>query len=60
MSATVRGLAESLREMAHAAYKCPDLLVIDGTENVIEAIGHVSTQIACLIDEYARLPSAGV
>ena len=59
LSDAVRGLAESLREMVHAAHKFPDLLVVDGTENVIEAIERVSIQIACLIDEYVRLPFAG-
>ena len=56
----VRGLAESLREMVGVANKIPDLLVVDGTDNVIEAISRVLLQVASVIDEYARLPFIGV
>ena len=56
---SVQNLAESLREMVCAANECPDLSVIQGTEDVIEAIGRVSLEIASFIDEYARKPFAG-
>ena len=55
----IRGLAETLREMISVANDSPDLLVIDGTENVIEAIGRASLQVSTVIDEYARLPFIG-
>ena len=51
---SVRDLADSLREMVYAANECPDLSVLKGAENIIEAIGWVSLQIASFIDEYAR------
>ncbi|KAF7976798.1 hypothetical protein HWV62_5652 [Athelia sp. TMB] len=50
---TVRDLVESLREMAGAASQCPDLLVIEGTVDVIEEIGRTSLDIALLIHRYA-------
>ncbi|ETW75133.1 hypothetical protein HETIRDRAFT_455819 [Heterobasidion irregulare TC 32-1] len=55
----IRGLAETLREMICVANDSPDLLTIDGTENVIEAIGRASLQVSSVIDEYARLPFIG-
>ncbi|ETW83657.1 hypothetical protein HETIRDRAFT_425330 [Heterobasidion irregulare TC 32-1] len=51
---SVRELAESLREIVCAAHECPDLSVIKGTEDVIEAIGQISLEIASFIDKYAR------
>ena len=56
---SVQNLAESLREMVCAANECPDLSVIKGTEDVIEAIGRVSLEITSFIDEYARRTFAG-
>ena len=56
---SVQTLADSLREMVFAANECPDLSVIKGTEDVIEAIGRVSLEIASFIDEYARRTFAG-
>src|SRR3984885_11067201 len=50
----VRGLTESLREMVGIAAEHPDLPLILGTTNVIEEIGHLSLQIALLIDECAN------
>jgi hypothetical protein len=50
----VRGLVESLREMVGIAAEHPDLPLILGTTNVIEEIGHLSLQIALLIDECAE------
>src|ERR1700733_15686476 len=50
----VRGLAESLREMVGIAAEHPGLPLIRGTTNVIEEIGHLSLQIALLIDECAK------
>ncbi|KAF7965800.1 hypothetical protein HWV62_41763 [Athelia sp. TMB] len=50
----VRDLVEGLREMAGAASECPDLLVIDGTVDVIEEIGRTSLDIALLIHRYAN------
>ena len=55
----VRGLAESLREMVGVADQHPDLLVVVGTDKVIESIGRVFLQVASVIDEYARLPFIG-
>lgn len=55
----IRGLSETLREMICVANDSPDLLTIDGTENVIEAIGRASLQVSSVIDEYARLPFIG-
>ena len=56
---SVQNLAESLREMVCTANECPDLSVIKGTEDVIEAIGRVSLEITSFIDEYARRTFAG-
>jgi hypothetical protein len=50
----VRSLTESLREMVGIAAEHPDLPLIRGTTNVIEEIGHLSLQIALLIDECAK------
>ena len=50
----VRGLTESLREMVGIAAEHPDLPLILGTTNVTEEIGHLSLQIALLIDECAN------
>jgi len=50
----VRGLIESLREMVGIAAEHSDLPLILGTTNVIEEIGHLSLQIALLIDECAN------
>lgn len=44
--------------MVYAANDCPNLRVIEGVENVVEAIGRVSLQITSLIDEHTRLPFA--
>jgi len=55
----VRGLAESLREMVGIAAEHPDLPLICGTTNVIEEIGHLSLQIALLIDECVELSFIG-
>jgi hypothetical protein len=52
---TVRALAESLRETLGIAKEYPDLLVVEGTTNVIEEIGRTSLKIASLIHEYAKL-----
>ena len=43
--------------MLGVAQAHPDLLVIEGTTNVIEEIGRTSLRIASLIHEYTRLPS---
>jgi hypothetical protein len=56
---TIRTLAEGLREMIGAANKVRDLLVIEGTTNVIEEIGRLSLQAASLIDEYTKLTFIG-
>ena len=56
---SVRNLAESLRELVCAANECSDIPVIKGTEDVIDAIGRVSLEIASFIDEYARLRLPG-
>ena len=56
---TIRSLAEGLREMIGAANKIRDLLVIEGTTDVIEEIGRLSLQVASLIDEYTKLPFIG-
>jgi hypothetical protein len=51
----VRGLAESLREMLGSAARCGhDLLLIEGTTNVMEEIGQASLEVASLIDEYTK------
>jgi hypothetical protein len=50
----VRGLAERLREMVGIAAEYPALPLIPGTTNVIEEVGHLSLQIALLIDECAK------
>jgi len=55
----VRSLAESLREMVGVAAEYPDLQFIHGTTNVIEEIGHLSLQIALLVDECAQLSLIG-
>jgi hypothetical protein len=52
-------LAEDLRETLGVAKEKPDLLVIEGTDNVIEEIGRTSLEIASLIREYTRLRFAG-
>jgi hypothetical protein len=53
-------LAERLREMVGVANECQDLPMIDGTTNVIEAIGRMALQVASLIDEYTHLPFLGM
>ncbi|KAF8196089.1 ectomycorrhiza-induced ankyrin-domain/NACHT-domain-containing protein [Pholiota molesta] len=55
----VRALAENLRETLGVAKEKPDLLVIEGTDDVIEEIGRTSLKIASLIREYTRLRFAG-
>jgi hypothetical protein len=55
----VRSLAENLHEMVGIATECPDLQFVHGTTNVIEEIGHLSLQIALLIDECAKLSIIG-
>jgi ABC-type amino acid transport system permease subunit len=56
---TVRDLAESLRETLGIAKEYPDLLVVEGTTNVIEEIGRTSLKIASLIHEYTKLSLPG-
>ena len=56
LNGDVRYLAESLQEMLGVAQAHPNLLVIEGTTNVIEEIGRTSLKIASLIHEYTRLP----
>ena len=52
-------MADSLREMVYSASECLDLPVTEAVEDLVKAIGHISLQVASLIDEYIRLPSAG-
>ncbi|KZP15794.1 hypothetical protein FIBSPDRAFT_74790 [Athelia psychrophila] len=54
----VLDLIECMREMAGAASACPDLLKIDGTADVIEAIGRASIDVARLIHDFVQ-PSIG-
>jgi hypothetical protein len=56
---TIRALAEGLREMIGAANKVRNLLLVEGTTDVIEEIGRLSLQAASLIDEYTKLPFIG-
>ncbi|KAF8190524.1 hypothetical protein BJ912DRAFT_925653 [Pholiota molesta] len=53
---SVRALADTLRETLGIAKEKPDLLLIKGTDNVIEEIGRTSLKVASLIHEYTRLP----
>jgi hypothetical protein len=52
-------LAENLRETLGVAKEKPDLLMIEGTDDVIEEIGRTSLKIASLIREYTGLRFAG-
>ena len=40
--------------MLGLAKECPDLLLIEGTTNVIEEIGRASLKVASLIHEYTK------
>lgn len=55
----VHGLAECLREMVGVANKVRDLLVIEGTDDVIKEIGLVSLEVALLIHKYTQVSFLG-
>ena len=40
--------------MLGLAKECPDLLLVEGTTNVIEEIGRASLKVASLIHEYTK------
>ena len=40
--------------MLGLAKECPDLLLIEGTTNVIEEIGRASLKVSSLIHEYTK------
>jgi hypothetical protein len=52
-------LADTLREILGIAKEKPDLLLVKGTDNVIEEIGRMSLKVASLIHEYTRVPFPG-
>ncbi|KAF9479010.1 hypothetical protein BDN70DRAFT_879298, partial [Pholiota conissans] len=50
----VRELAEQLREILAVADAHRNLLLVEGTENVIDEIGRMSLKVSSLVYEYAR------
>ncbi|ETW83636.1 hypothetical protein HETIRDRAFT_471885 [Heterobasidion irregulare TC 32-1] len=44
--------------MLYVANECLDLPITGGAEDLVETIGHISLQVASLIDEYIKLPFA--
>ncbi|KAF7978596.1 hypothetical protein HWV62_45320 [Athelia sp. TMB] len=50
----VRGLVDSLCEMAGAASACPDLKKIEGTSDVAEELGKASLEAAIIVHDYAN------
>lgn len=59
MDDAARVLAENLREMVGMAHQFRDVLLIEGTDNVIDKIGRLTLEVAYLIHEYAKLPLLG-